>query len=165
MGTAKLSLFPALQRFTYTSQTGSNVPGEDDFFIFYDDTVFGEQEDGTGGSPLSSAMGYIGIARAVNIFDDDPDRGAIIIEYLEGCAPQWEPDIKEGQLPFFGIYYKKTDANTVQFANAVDVEALNAGGKYYTETATLQKAIDKNTAENDSAFIVWGVVIPFEREQ
>jgi hypothetical protein len=165
MGAAKLSLFPKLQRFTYTSQTGSNVPGNDDFFVFYDDTVYGEQEDGTGGSALSINMGYIGIVRGVNVFSADLNRGAIIIEYLRGCAPQWDDDIKDGQRPFFGIYYKKTDADTVQLANAVDVKAMDSGNKYYTETATLQEAINKNTAENDSAFIVWSVAIPQKREK
>jgi hypothetical protein len=36
---------------------------------------------------------------------------------------------------------------------------------YYTETATLQEAVDKNNAANSSSFISWGVVIPQEREQ
>jgi hypothetical protein len=160
MGAAKLSLFPNLRRSTYTSQTG---PGNDDFFIFYDDTVYGEQENGTGGSALSINMGYIGIVRTVNVFNGDPNRGAIIIEYLRGCAPQWDPDIKDGQRPFFGIYYKKTGADTVQLANPVDLTAMANGDKYYTEMATLQEAIAKNTVANDPAFIVWSVVIPQDR--
>jgi hypothetical protein len=167
MVASKLSLFPNLQPFTYTSQTGSDVPGEDDFFVFYDDTVYGEQEDGVGGNGGWGELvtRYIGIVRAVNIFDGNPDRGAIIVEYLKGCAPIWDEDIKDGQRPFFGIYYKKIDADTVRLANAVDLDASFNGDKYYTETATLQEAIDKNTAENDSAFIDWDVVIPQEREQ
>ncbi|MDR2185508.1 MAG: hypothetical protein LBO80_07575 [Treponema sp.] len=165
MGTAKLNLFPGLQRFTYTSQTGSNVPGADDFFVFYDDTVYGQDDDGTGGSEgWEMVYRYIGIVRAVNIFEDDPDRGAIIIEHLSGCAPTWDDDIKDGQRPFFGIYYK-IDTGVVRLANTADLEAMDQGEKYYTETATLQEAIDKNTAENDSAFVVWSVVTPYEREQ
>jgi hypothetical protein len=163
MGTDKLSLFPNLERSTYTSQTGGNIPGADDFFVFYDDTVYGEQEDGSGGG-LEITMRYIGIVRAVNVFDGNPDRGVIIVEYLKGCAPQWDDDIKDGQLPFFGIYYKKVDADTVQMANAVDLTALYDGDKYYTETATLREAIDKNTAENESAFIDWNAGIPQDRE-
>ena len=160
---AKADLFPDLQRFTYTAQTG---PGANDFFVFYDDTVYGEDDGGEGGSGgWGVAYRFIGIVRAVNIFDGDPGRGAIIVEYLKGCAPQWDDDIKDGQRPFFGIYYKKIDADTVQLANAVDLNALSNGGKYYTETETLQEAIDKNTAENEEAFISWGVVIPHEREQ
>jgi hypothetical protein len=162
----KVNLFPNLQRFTYTSQTGSNVPGADDYFVFYDDTVYGEGDNGEGGSGgWGVAYRFIGIVRAVNIFDGDPDRGAIIVEYLRGCAPQWDEDIKDGQRPFFGIYYKKTGADTVQLANPVDLNALSNGEKYYTETAALQEAIDKNTAANEGAFISWGVVIPQEREQ
>jgi hypothetical protein len=165
MGAAKLNLFPSLQRFTYTSQTGSNIPGEDDFFVFYDDTVYGQSDDGTGGDgSLEITMRYIGIVRAVNIFDGNPGRGAIIVEFLQGCAPQWDDDIKDGQRPFFGIYYIKIDADTVQMANPVDLDAMDRGEKYYAETATLQEAVGKNTAANESKFIAWGVVIPQERE-
>jgi hypothetical protein len=165
MGATKLGLFPNLERLTYTAQTGSATPGAEDFFVFYDDTVYGEDDSGEDGNgDLEITMRYIGIVRAVNVFNDDPDRGAIIIEYLTGCAPQWDDAIKDGQLPFFGIYYRKEDADTVQMANAVDLDAMDNGDPYYTETATLQEAIDKNTVENDATFIVWDVVYPQERE-
>jgi hypothetical protein len=167
MGAGKLSLFPNLQRSTYTTQTGSNTPREHDFFVFYDDTVYG-QNDGdpeNNGSLDGLVMRYIGIVRTVNVFGGDPDQGAIIIEYLTGCAPQWDDDIKDGQLPFFGIYYKTIDTDTVQLANAIDLGAMYGGNKYYTETATLQEAIDKNTAENDSAFIAWEVATPQDKEK
>ena len=52
----------------------------------------------------------------------------------------------------------------VQLANAVDLAALYAGKKYYTEKATLQEAIDTNTVENEAEYISWGVVIPQDRE-
>jgi hypothetical protein len=42
----------------------------------------------------------------------------------------------------------------------VVLDALNAGKAYYTEIATLQEAIDKNSAENSGKFIAWGVVMP-----
>ena len=58
-------------------------------------------------------------------------------------------------LPFFGIYYR--------MANAVDLAALGAGKRYYTETATLEEAVVKNSAENEGKFIRWGVV-PQDRE-
>jgi hypothetical protein len=103
--------------------------------------------------------------RAVNIFNDNADTGAVIIEYLEGCYPQWAMDVLFWPLPFFGVYYRVVDADRIQMANAVDLDALSAGKAYYTETATLQEAIDKNNAENDSKFISWGVVIAQEREQ
>jgi hypothetical protein len=164
----KIALFPAFDLSDPKTCGAGTTPRDDDYFVFYDDTVYGEQEDGSGGNGgwgSDTVFRYIGIFRASNIFDSDLKWGAIIIEYLEGCAPQWDPDLKDGQLPFFGIYYKKTDTGAVQFANPVDLDAMYAGDKYYTETATLQEAINKNTAENDSAFIVWSVVTPSEREQ
>jgi hypothetical protein len=160
----KIALFPEFEPVPYAA---GKTPLDDDYFVFYDDTVYGEREDGTGGNGgwgEGMSFRYMGIVRAVNVFTGDLGRGAIIIEYLKGCAPQWDEDIKDGQRPFFGVYYRKVDADTVQLANAVDLDALSGGEKYYTETATLQEAIDKNTAENDSAFIVWGVVIPQDRE-
>ncbi|MDR2517655.1 MAG: hypothetical protein LBC88_09790, partial [Spirochaetaceae bacterium] len=69
-----------------------------------------------------------------------------------------------GQRPFFGVYYRMLDADTVQMANAVDLAALYAGEKYYTEQATLHEAIALNTVENEAEFISWGIVIPQERE-
>jgi hypothetical protein len=167
VNSGKNALFPAFDPSNPVTYDTGETPRDNDYFVFYDDSVYGEKEDDTGGNGgWGEGMGfrYMGIFRAINVFTDDLNRGAIIIEYLEGCAPTWDNDIKGGQLPFFGIYYKKIDADTVQLANAVDLTAMYGGNKYYTETATLQEAIDKNTAENDSAFIVWGVVIPQDRK-
>jgi hypothetical protein len=50
-------------------------------------------------------------------------------------------------------------------ANAVDLEALYKGKKYYTEKATLQVAVESNTVENEAEYIAWGVVIPQDREK
>jgi hypothetical protein len=76
----KTALFPALERET------ANLPRNSDYFVFYDDTVYGESEDGTGGkSSGDSVKRYVGIIRAVNMFYDNPNWGAIIIEYLKGC--------------------------------------------------------------------------------
>jgi hypothetical protein len=47
----------------------------------------------------------------------------------------------------------------------VDLAALYRGKKYYTETATLDEAVEKNTVENEAEFISWGVVIPQDREK
>jgi hypothetical protein len=139
---------------------------DDDYFIFYDDTVYGEDDNGDGGNGgwESHVTRYIGIVRAVNTFNDDPDVGAVIIEYLEGCYPQWALDVLFWPLPFFGVYYRVISPTAMQLANAVDLDALFAGMAYYTETATLQEAIDKNTAENSEKFISWGVVIPQYRD-
>jgi hypothetical protein len=156
----KTALFPALTGGT------QNQPQDDDYFVFYDDTVYGQSDEGAGGNGgwNSLVTRYVGIVRAVNVFNSDPRRGAIIIEYLEGCAPTWDDDIKNGQRPFFGIYYRVLDRDTVQMANAVDLAALYNGEKYYTETKTRDEAIDKNTIENEAEFISWGVVIPQDRE-
>lgn len=163
----KDALFPRMVKETYTTETGSNTPDGEDFFVMYDDTVYGQAEDDTGGS-AGWGFGYMGIVRAVNIFNNDTNRGAIIIEYLKGCAPDWHnksgDDIKDGQRPFFGIYFRVLDNDIVQMANAVDLAALYAGEKYYTEQKHLNDAIALNSVENEAEFIAWGVVIPQDRE-
>ncbi|MDR1586273.1 MAG: hypothetical protein LBS57_02320 [Treponema sp.] len=53
----------------------------------------------------------------------------------------------------------------VQMANAVDLAALYAGKKYYTERGALEEAIALNTVENEAEFISWGVVYPQRREE
>jgi hypothetical protein len=144
----------------------SDIPGDEDFFVFYDDTVYGQADDNTPGQ-ASWGFGYIGIVLAVNVFNSDPGRGTIIIEYLKGCAPlwlNWWPESSNGQRPFFGIYYRVLDRDTVQMANAVDLAALYNGERYYTETKTLEEAIELNTIENEAEFISWGVEIPQDRE-
>jgi hypothetical protein len=161
----KLSLFPDFDPDKPRLHDGYDIQ-DDDYFIFYDDTVYGADDNGEGGNGGWEGLitRYIGIARAVNIFNDNADTGAVIIEYLEGCYPQWAMDVVFWPLPFFGIYYRVISPDNIQMANAVDLAALAAGKAYYTETATLQEAIDKNNAENDSKFISWGVVIAQERE-
>jgi hypothetical protein len=109
-------------------------------------------------------MLYAGIVRAINIFNDDTGRGAIIIEYLDNACPTWDNDIAYGQRPFFGIFYRTLGPDTIQMANAVDLSALAAGRKYYTETATLEEAVAKNDVSNEAEFISWGVVLPQDRE-
>jgi hypothetical protein len=161
----KVSLLPDMDPFrqTYTDKSGSYEPKDEDYFVFYDSSVYGQQDD-EDIEPPDWNFGFCGIIRAVNLFYDNPERGAIIIEYLKGCAPQWDPDIKDGQRPFFGIYYRFLTPDRVQMANAVDLEALYAGRKYYTEKETLEDAIKSNTVENEAEYIAWGVVIPQDRE-
>jgi hypothetical protein len=162
---AKQALFPG---FDIDNPTFRSVPasiGNDDYFICYDDTVYGQTGEGTGGN-ARWGFGYMGIVWAVIVFQSvNSGAGAVIIEYLDGCYPQWEPDLP-GPLPlsFFGIYYRIVTPDVIQMANAVEMANLAAGKKYYTETATLQEAIDKNKAENDGEFIAWGVVYPQDRE-
>jgi hypothetical protein len=164
MGT-KLALLPTMDpaRETYTDTSGSFAPGDEDYFVFYDSSVYGQQDD-EAIEPPDWNFGFLGIVRAVNIFNHNTRRGSIIIEYVKGCAPTWSPDISKGQLPFFGIYYRALSPDIVQLANAVDLAALYAGKKYYTEKKTLQEAIETNTVENEAEFISWGVVIPQDRE-
>jgi ABC-type cobalt transport system substrate-binding protein len=140
---------------------------DEDYFIFYDDTVYGEGEDGSGEGEGGWGFGYMGIVRAVNTFQNS-ENGAIIIEYLDGCYPEWlnrYVDIESEPLPFFGIYYRVLKPDVIQMANAVELANLFAGLPYYTETATLAEAVEKNNAENDGEFISWGVVIPQDREK
>jgi hypothetical protein len=160
----KAALFPALPRPPRTYN--KTLFTMDDYFVFFDDTVYGEQEDGTGGNGGWDFFitRYMGVVRGINFFSEGKDRGAIIVEYFEGCAPQWDDDIKDGQRPFFGIYYRVHDSDTLYMANAVDLAALFAGKNYYTEQATLEKALALNTEENEAAFISWGVVMPQHRE-
>jgi hypothetical protein len=160
----KLALFPKFDpdnprlHDNYLIQDG-------DYFIFYDDSVYGQDENGEGGNGGWDGFitRYIGIVRAVNIFNGDSSTGAVVIEYLEGCYPQWAMDVIYWPLPFFGIYYRVTGPDSIRMANAVDLDALFAGKAYYTETATLQEAINKNNAKNSDNFISWGVVYPQNR--
>jgi hypothetical protein len=164
----KTALFPIRESpyKTYTDQSGEEVPGAGDYFVFYDDTVYGESDSGAGGNGGWDDLvtRYIGIVRAVNVFNGDVNRGAVIVEYLKGCAPTWDRDLKDGSHPFFGIYYRVLAKGRVQMANAVDLAALYAGRKYYTETKTLDEAVRKNSVESEAEFIAWGVVIPQNRE-
>jgi hypothetical protein len=162
----KTALLPNLDpaRETYTDESGSFAPGAEDFFLFYDSSVYGQKDDSGAGVEPGWNHGFLGIVRAVNLFNGDKDRGAVIIEYVKGAAPVWDPDIKDGRLPFFGVYYRVLSPDIVQLANAVDLTAMYAGRKYYTEKATLQEAIDTNTVENEAEYIAWGVVIPQDRE-
>jgi hypothetical protein len=161
----KLALFPDFDPDTPRLHDKYAIQ-DDDYFFFYDDSVYGEDDNGEGGNGgWGRITRYIGIVRTVNVFNGDAATGAVIIEYLEGCYPQWAMDVVFWPLPFFGIYYRVVTPDRIQMANAVDLDALTAGKAYYTETATLQEAIDKNSAENSSKFISWGVVMPQTRSE
>jgi hypothetical protein len=142
---------------------------DDAYFVFYDDTVYEYQPgDGGNGGWGDFRMGYVGIVKAVNTFGKDlygEDSGAVIIQYLEGCFPNWDPDFPgPPPLSYFGVYYRVMGPDTIRMANAVNLGALAAKKKYYTERPTLQGAIELNTVENEGEFISWGVVIPQDRE-
>lgn len=158
----KLALFPDFTGETYTPEAGSKTPDDGDYFVFYDGSVYGEGDGGTTGGNAGS--GYCGIARALNVFNGDPKRGAMIVEYLRGCAPEGNDAVTNGELPFFGVYFRELSADTVQMANAADLAALYAGEPYHTEKKTLGEAVAANGVENEAEFISWGVVIPQNRE-
>jgi hypothetical protein len=167
----KIGLFPEFDAGPggYDTVTGATARLNGDWFMFYDDTVYGETDEGGGGNGgfedvIGGRSRYIGIVRAINIFNGDRDRGAIIIEYLKGCTPTWG-GLGDERHPFFGIYYRVLGPDVVQMANAVDLAALYDGRPYFTETATLDEAIAANTVENEAEFISWGVVIPQDRER
>jgi hypothetical protein len=163
------ALFPALN---ITSPVPWNTPGlppdNNDYVLLYDSSVYGQQEDGTGGgNPSDDPGGFMGVVRAINIFNGNENRGSIIIEYFEGAEPAWlntDQGLDPGEKPFFGIFYKVLDQDTVQMANAIDLAALYAGQLYYTEQETLADAIAVFDMENEAEYISWGVVIPQDRQ-
>ncbi|MDR1147096.1 MAG: hypothetical protein LBK66_00535 [Spirochaetaceae bacterium] len=174
LGSKKLALFPefypdlskAPEDYKWFYDSNSKPPQPNDYYVFYDDTVYGQGDDGSGegNGGFGLVTRYIGLVRAVNTFHGTEDTGAVIIEYFNGAYPQWSQDVVKTPLPFFGVYFRVLGPDTIQIANAVELEALTKGEKYYTETRTLKEAIAKNNAENDGEFISWGVVIPQERE-
>ena len=142
-------------------------PSQNSYYVvLYDDTVYGQEDDGSGGGE-SWSFGFMGLVSAINIFNGDKDRGALVIEYFEGADPLWlsGQGLTRGEKPFFGIYYKVLDSDTVQMANAVNLAALYAGEAYYTEQGTLDEAVKTFNVENEAEFISWGVVTPQEREK
>ncbi|MDR0320648.1 MAG: hypothetical protein LBI28_04025 [Treponema sp.] len=141
-------------------------PKNSDFVLLYDDTVYGQDNVGSGNNE-NWGFCYMGIVRAINIFNYDKNRGAIIIEYFEGADPAWlsEQGLSPGGMPFFGIYYRVLQPDIIQMANPVDLTALFAGELYYTERETLQGAIEFFNVENEAEFIIWGGVDPQNRQK
>jgi hypothetical protein len=127
--------------------SGYNVKPSD-YYVYYDDLSQG-----------AWGFSYMGIVRRVNIFNSRA--GAIIIEYCDGHYPWWTDLSKT---PFFGIYYRIIDNNTIQMANPIDLAALSQNRPYAVETTSLSQAIAKFTVANDPEFVSWGMVLPQERE-
>ena len=169
-----LEHFPDLNVSNPRTYYEKDIPQNSDYVLLYDDTAYGQEEDGSGGND-DWGFCYMGLVRAINIFNGDKNRGSIIIEYFEEADPRWlyssltysgqSQNLQKGEKPFFGIYYRVLSPDIVQMANAVDLAALYAGKAYYTEKGTLDEAIDANTVENEAEFISWGVVIPQDRER
>jgi hypothetical protein len=146
---------------TYGTQTAAQ---NDDYVVLYDDTVYG-QEDDEDSLQASWGHGFMAVVRAVNIFNGDEKRGALIVEYLEHCAAYYlETGTGGGALPYYGIYFRVLDPDCIQMANPVNWDAIYNGGNYHTETATLEEAIEKNGVDNEAEFINWGMTIPQDRE-
>jgi hypothetical protein len=129
----KLSLFPTNSDpfeppypLYQGDETEPYTPQATDYYFLYDDTVYGQDETGSGGWE-GLVMRYAGIARAVNVFNHNEKTGAIIIQYFRGCSPTWSTDIKNGQRPFFGMCYRVFDKDIIQMANAVERADLYAG--------------------------------------
>jgi hypothetical protein len=164
------ALFPDMNITNPKTWSTKDTPKNSDYVLLFDDTVYG-QEDADSGNNENWGFCYMGVVRAVNIFNNDINRGAIIIEYFEGADPAWLSDpnsyapqgLEPGEKPFYGIYFKVLDPNTVQMANPIDQVAMNKGEPYHTEQKTLQEAIEFFNVENEAEFIVWGVVIPHNR--
>jgi hypothetical protein len=136
---------------------------DEDYFIYYDDTWFSQNATNVPGGVRGHS--WIGIVRAVNIFDKDPKRGSIIVEYLDGCFPDRTPFESGPQaLAFYGIYFRVITDDVIVFANPIDLAARINGWPYHTERATLGEAIGLNNVENDIEFINWGEELPFDRE-
>ena len=129
-------------------KSGYNIQPSD-YYVYYDDLSQGVW-----------GFSYMGIVRHVNMFS--ALSGAIIIEYCDGRYPFWT-DLSA--TPFFGIYFRIIDYNTVQMANPVDLAALAENRPYAVETATLAQARARFTAANDGEFISWGVALPQIRER
>ena len=165
------ALFPALNIANPRTYKTLDTPKDSDYVILYDDSAYGQQ-NGTG-SGENRGFVYMGLVRAINIFNGDKNRGALIIEYFEGADPKWLSDpngysyqgLEPGEKPFFGVYYRVLGTDTIQMANATDLAALSLGYRYYTEKGTLDEAIKANSVENEAEFISWGVVIPQDREK
>jgi hypothetical protein len=160
------SLFTAMNIDSPRTYSGQAVPKGSDYIILYDDTLYGQQNDDSGDTE-SWGFSFMGLLRAINIFNGDKNRGAIIIEYFEGADPLWLSDtqgLARGEKPFYGIYYNALAPDTVQMSNPIDLAAMYAGKPYYTEKASLDEAIAANGVENEAEFINWAVVIPQDRE-
>jgi hypothetical protein len=152
----------------YRKTLMDNYPvADDDYYVYYDD-----MNGYNGEAPEGLRYGYLGVVRAVNIFPEIEGlkAGAVIIEYFDGAYPRWtDPGLDAAGRPFFPVYYRYSDINSVQMANAVDLEKLDEYNAeptkygrihYAIETRTLAEAIAAFTVENTLKFIAWGVVLP-----
>jgi hypothetical protein len=158
------ALFPSLDIDNPITCSTKDTPKSSDYVLLFDDTVYGQGNSDSGNNE-NWGFCYMGIIRAINIFNDNKNRGAIIIEYFMGSDPAWSSDQVHGEKPFYGIFFKTLSQDNIQLANPIDLAAMYAGKPYYTEKGTLQEAVGFFNVENEAEFISWGVVIPQNREK
>jgi len=140
---------------TYATQ---DFPQDGDYVVLFDDNASGS----------SYGFGFMGMVRAINIFNGNKNRGSVIIEYFKNAAPLWLSEtqgLTPDEKPFFGIYFRVLSTDTVQMANPVDLAGMYDKQPYYTEKGTLDEAIKTFDVENEAEFITWGVVFPQIREK
>jgi hypothetical protein len=125
------------------TQPGSSTPAER--YVIEIDTI---QYGYGGGESDSNYKGYI---RFVSNYS--ANSGVIIIEYVE-------PPYYQGYNgnSFCGVYYRNLKNDTVQLANAINLEDLSSA-----DTATLEAAIKKFTNRQMGNYVDWGVVQPQKR--
>jgi hypothetical protein len=122
---------------------GSELPAE--IYTITGDTI----EYGYGGG--ESDTGFSGIIRFVSNYSSDS--GIIIIEYTE--KPSY---LLFNGLDFFGIYYRNLREDSVQIANAINLDDNSA-----PDTATLEEAKARFTRMKMGLYVNWGVVQPQRR--
>jgi hypothetical protein len=168
------ALFPEIDVDNLQTYSANSAPQNGDYVFLFDDSLYGQEEDDSEGNE-SFGLGYMGLVRAINIFNGDKNRGAIIIEYFKGADPSWlsDPDsysyqgLAPGEKPFSGIYYKVLSQDSVQMANPLNLATLYSeeNKPYYTEQETLANAVGIFNVENEAEFINWVTAIPQDREK
>ena len=146
-------LFPGMKADTPATYNDRLIPGKGDYILIYD---------------FGFGLSYMGLVRGIAIFNNDKNRGAIIIEYFEESEPLWLSEtqgLKRGKKPFFGVYYQVITTEDIKMVNVIDLEGMSEGREYYTEKATLEEALAFYTTENEERLIFWGVVIQMKREK
>jgi hypothetical protein len=143
---------------TYESK---KTPGNNDYVYAYLDDM-GRMMDVTMGGYEDYYMAYFGLVRAVYISDDGWH--AVIIEYFEEGDPGWisirEGITPRGTKPYFGLFIKVEDNNTVAMMNTTFVEDNYSP----TEQATLEEAIALFNPENRLTLMADGVGVSQNRQ-